>query len=186
MLTKSNKVVMYIISIVTIILGLVTAIPFRTLPVINNCANVLNVEFIVKFIIIPVLALGASVYPNILKYRQIKNRQERSKTVNVLSYLPVLFVIIGLLILLVHTLTFKLYPMSAGAHATLLAICVCYLVFMISVTFAVNKITVSLSKKSNYVFDVIVGASLIIFILLSWRILDSYAVNYGSQPIIKS
>ena len=71
MLTKSNKVVMYIISIVTIILGLVTAIPFRTLPVIKDCANVLNVEFIVKFIVIPLLALGASVYPNIIKYSQI-------------------------------------------------------------------------------------------------------------------
>jgi hypothetical protein len=181
MLTKSNKVVMNIISIVTIILGLVTAIPFRTLPVVKDLANVLNVEFIVKFIVIPVLALGLSVYPNILKYRQIKNRQERSKAVNILSYLPALFVIIGLLILLVHTLTFKLYPMSDGAHATLLAICVCYLVFMVSVTFAVNKVTVSLSRKSNYVFDAIVGASLVIFILLSWRILDSYAVSYGTQ-----
>ena len=86
MLTKSNKVVMNIISIVTIILGLVTAIPFRTLPVVKDLANVLNVEFIVKFIVIPVLALGLSVYPNILKYRQIKNRQERSKAVNILSY----------------------------------------------------------------------------------------------------
>ena len=105
MLTKSNKVVMYIISIVTIILGLVTAIPFRTLPFANKIVNVLNVEFIVKFIVIPVLALGLSVYPNILKYRQIKNRQERSKVANIFSYLPVLSIIIGQLILLVHTLT---------------------------------------------------------------------------------
>mgnify|MGYP003300045178 CR=1 FL=1 len=72
MLTKSNKVVMNIISIVTIILGLVTAIPFRTLPVVKDLANVLNVEFIVKFIIIPVLALGASIYPNLLKYDSFK------------------------------------------------------------------------------------------------------------------
>ena len=36
MLTKSNKVVMYILSIVTIILGLVTAIPFRTLPFLSQ------------------------------------------------------------------------------------------------------------------------------------------------------
>ena len=179
MLTKSNKVVMYIISIVTIILGLVTAIPFRTLPFASNCPNVLNIEFFVKFIMIPEYALGASIFPNILKYKQIKNRQERSKAVNILSYLPVLFVIIGLLILLVHTLTFKLYPMSAGAHAVLLAICVCYLVFMICVAFTVNKVTVSLSRKSNYIFDVIVGASLIIFSLLTWRILDAYASSYG-------
>ena len=57
MLTKSNKVVMYIISIVTIILGLVTAIPFRTLPFASNCPNVLNIEFFVKFIMIPEYAL---------------------------------------------------------------------------------------------------------------------------------
>ena len=179
MLTKSNKVVMYIISIVTIILGLVTAIPFRTLPFASNCAYVLNIEFFVKFIMIPEYALGASIFPNILKYKQIKNRQERSKLANIFSYLPVLVVIVGQLILLVHTLTFKYYPMSAGAHAVLLAICVCYLVFMICVVFAVNKITVSLSRKANYIFDVIVGASLVIFSLLTWRILDAYASSYG-------
>ena len=179
MLTKSNKVVMYILSIVTIILGLVTAIPFRTLPFANNWANVLSVEFLVKFIIIPILALGIVVYPNILKYKQIKAREERSKTVNVLSYLPVLMVIIGLLVLLVHTLTFDKYPMSAGAHAVLLGICTCYLVFMVCALFIVNKITVSLSRKSNYIFDVIVGTSLVIFVLLSWRILDAYAATYG-------
>ena len=44
------------------------------------------------------------------KYKQIKNRQERSKVANIFSYLPVLVVIVGQLILLVHTLTFKLYP----------------------------------------------------------------------------
>lgn len=179
MLTKSNKVVMYIISIVTIILGLVTAIPFRTLPFASNWASVLSVEFLVKFIIVPVLALGAVIYPNILKYKQIKAREERSKIVNVLSYLPVLMVIIGLLILLVHTLTFDKYPMSNGAHATLLGICCCYLVFMICALFAVNKITVSLSRKSNYIFDVIVGASLVVFVLLTWKILDAYAASYG-------
>ena len=103
MLTKSNKVVMYIISIVTIILGLVTAIPFRTLPFASNCPNVLNIEFFVKFIMLPEYALGASIFPNILKYKQIKNRQERSKVANIFSYLPVLSIIIGQLILLVHT-----------------------------------------------------------------------------------
>ena len=179
MLTKSNKVVMYILSIVTIILGLVTAIPFRTLPFLRQYENVLSVEFIVKFIIIPLCALGVCVFPNIMKYKQIKNREERSKVANILSYLPVLVVIVGLLVLVVHTLTFEKYPMSAGAHSTLLAICVCYLVFMICVLFVVNRVTVSLSRKSNYVFDVIVGASLVVFVLLSWRILDSYAASYG-------
>ena len=167
MLTKSNKVVMYILSIVTIILGLVTAIPFRTLPFLRQYENVLSVEFIVKFIIIPLCALGVCVFPNIMKYKQIKNREERSKVANILSYLPVLVVIVGLLVLVVHTLTFEKYPMSAGAHSTLLAICVCYLVFMICVLFVVNRVTVSLSRKSNYVFDVIVGASLVVFVLLS-------------------
>ena len=114
-----------------------------------------------------------------MKYKQIKNREERSKVANILSYLPVLVVIVGLLVLVVHTLTFEKYPMSAGAHSTLLAICVCYLVFMICVLFVVNRVTVSLSRKSNYVFDVIVGASLVVFVLLSWRILDSYAASYG-------
>ena len=179
MLTKSNKVVMYILSILTIILGLVTAIPFRTLPFINTNENVLSVEFLIKFICIPVCVLGASIYPNIVKYKQIKNRVERSKVANVLSYLPILVYIIGLLVLVIHTLTFNLYPMSAGAHATLLAICVCYLVFMICIAFALNKIAMCLPRKSLKLFDVVVGASLVVFALLSWRILDSYAANYG-------
>ena len=179
MLTKSNKVVMYILSIVTIILGLVTAIPFRTLPFASNCENVLGVEFIVKFIIIPILALGLSVYPNIVRFKQIKNRQERSKIVNILSYLPSLVVVVSLLVLVIHTLTFDKYPMTDTAHAVLLAICVCYLALMVCATFSVNKITVCLAKKSNFVFDVIVGASLVVFVLLSWRILNSYAASFG-------
>ena len=179
MLSKMNKVIMYAISIVTIILGLVTAIPFRTLPFAANCENVLNIEFIVKLICIPVAALGLVIYPNYLKYKQIINRQERSKVVNVLSYLPVLVYISSLLVLLVHTLTFKYHPMTAGAHGALLAICVCYLTFVICVIYKVNQLTVSLSRKANYLLDAIVGASLVIFTLLSWRILDSYATSYG-------
>ena len=179
MLSKMNKVIMYAISIVTIILGLVTAIPFRTLPFAANCENVLNIEFIVKLICIPVAALGLVIYPNYIKYKQIINRQERSKVVNVLSYLPVLVYISSLLILLVHTLTFKYHPMTSGAHGALLAICVCYLTFVICVIYKVNLLTVSLSRKANYLLDVIVGASLVIFTLLSWRILDSYATSYG-------
>ena len=104
MLTKANKVVMYILSIVTIILGLVTAIPFRTLPFASECPNILSVEFYVKFLVIPGYALGTCIFPNIVKYKQIKNRLERSKVANIMSYLPILVVIIGQLILLIHLL----------------------------------------------------------------------------------
>ena len=179
MLSKMNKVIMYAISIITIILGIVTAIPFRTLPFAANCEDILKIEFIVKLVCIPVTALLLVIYPNCLKYKQIKNRQERSKVINVLSYLPILIFIASLLILLVHTLTFKYYPMSAGAHGTLLAICVCYLTFVICVIYKINVLSVSLSRKSNYLLDTVVGVSLVIFVLLSWRILDSYASNYG-------
>jgi hypothetical protein len=179
MLSKMNKVIMYAISVITIILGLVTAIPFRTLPFAANCEDILKIEFLVKLICIPVAALLLVIYPNYLKYKQIVNRQERSKVINVLSYLPILVYIVSLLILLVHTLTFKYYPMSAGAHGTLLAICVCYLTFVICAIYKINILSVSLSRKSNYLLDTVVGVSLVIFVLLSWRILDSYANSYG-------
>ena len=179
MLSKMNKVIMYVIGIITIILGLVTAIPFRTLPFAANCENILKIEFIVKLVCIPVAALLLVIYPNYLKYKQIVNRQERSKVINVLSYLPILIFIACLLTLLVHTLTFKYYPMSSGAHGTLLAICVCYLTLVICVIYKINMLSVSLSRKSNYLLDTVVGVSLVIFVLLSWRILDSYANSYG-------
>ena len=178
MLSKMNKVIMYAISVITIILGLVTAIPFRTLPFAANCEDILKIEFLVKLVCIPVAVLLV-IYPNYLKYKQIVNRQERSKVINVLSYLPILIFISSLLILLVHTLTFKYYPMSAGAHGTLLSICVCYLTLVICVIYKINLLSVSLSRKSNYLLDTIVGVSLVIFVLLSWRILDSYASSYG-------
>ena len=76
MLSKMNKVIMYAISIITIILGLVTAIPFRTLPFAANCEDILKIEFLVKLICIPVAALLLVIYPNYLKYKQIVKNGE--------------------------------------------------------------------------------------------------------------
>lgn len=181
MLTKSQKVVMYIIGCVTIVLGIITCIPFRTLTFINSNANIFVIENVLKFIVFPIVTLGLVVYPNILKYKQINANEERSKTINVLSYLPILVLISSLLVFVLHTLTFKYYPTAVSTHNVLVAMITIYLVMLICAMFCYDKITMMYKKNGNIIIDVITGALLVVFAVLSYSIIRPYCNLYKGE-----
>lgn len=176
MLTKSQKVVMFVISLVTIIMGVITCIPFRTIAAENTCiCSIFKVEAIVKFVVFPLIALAFTLYVNLKKYKQIYNREERSKVVNLLSYLPILVQVASVLVLLVHTLTFKHNPVSEVAHSILLVFGTCYLVAALCAIPLVSKLSVKLSRKKNIILDTSLVAILVCFMLVVWKVLSVYA-----------
>ena len=178
MLTKGQKAWMYVCGTLTIILAIFTFIPFRVLPFLNGGENVYFVEALLKFVIVPVIILGISVYQNIIKYQLIISNRERSKVINVMSYLPLTVYLIGLLLFVFHTLTFDLHPMSDTSFAALLTIIVIYFGLLVLALLNINKIAMTLKANASYAFDAAVFIISITFIILSWRINTTYGDAY--------
>lgn len=178
MLKKSQKALMHLFSIVTILVGIFACIPFRVF-VSGTAVEVFNKETIVKFIILPVIVILLTLYINLKKYKQINKDDERSKVLNIFSYLPIFVLIAGLSILLLHTLTFEYYPMKDVAQSVLLVFATVAFVASLCVLPLVSKLTVKLNKKENLILDVVVFASLVVVVLLTWKVLGEYAkCNY--------
>ena len=88
MLTKGQKIYMYVSALFAMIIGIITFIPFRTLPflcTLDNVVDVVNVEMIIKLIVFPIVVIALSAYANIKKYQEIEDGLDRSKVVNVMS-----------------------------------------------------------------------------------------------------
>lgn len=179
MLTKFQKLVMYVISIVTIVISIITCIPFRTLVFLKDVEGLFVIENIIKFIAFPIVMLGLVVYPNILKYKEIKARDVRSTVVNTLSYLPLFVYTIAVLILGLHTLSFNLIPMEESSHSILIVLSVCYLAFVLFATSFINRVTMNFYKMGNALIDVFTVLVFAMFILLSYRVCSTYQSSYG-------
>ncbi len=93
--TRSQKFLMFCIGFLTLVLGAVMLVPFKS---ICKADNMLLIEAISKLIVIPILIILLSIYPNKLKYIQVKGYREQSRIVSVLSYFPA-FVYLGSLII---------------------------------------------------------------------------------------
>lgn len=85
MLTKGQKFWMVFIAILSLLLGLVVLVPFKS---ISSSANIFTLEMVIKLVAIPLIILLISVFPNKLKYIQVKGYREQSRIVSVISYFP--------------------------------------------------------------------------------------------------
>lgn len=68
MLSKGQKVYMYISAILSMLIGIVVFVPFRTLPFLCNMENVetiMKAEMLIKFAILPVVIIALSIYANV-------------------------------------------------------------------------------------------------------------------------
>lgn len=175
MLSKAQKVVMYIIGFTAIVIGILTCIPFRVIAGNASVENIYLVEATIKLIGFPFLAILLVIIPNRLKYHQIYDYEERSKVVNVFCYLPIVIVISSLLVLSLHTLTFEQYPTSNVGHSIMLVVFACYLVLLCLLLPLLMRLTMKLSRKYNYLLDLVVLLILVVTVLLTWRILKIYA-----------
>ena len=93
--TRSQKFLMFCIGFFALVLGAIMLVPFKS---VYKDDSILLIEAISKLVVIPILIILLSIYPNKLKYIQVKGYREQSRIVSVLSYFPA-FVYLGSLII---------------------------------------------------------------------------------------
>ena len=172
MLSKAQKIILYLSAIAALLLGVILIVPFRTIPGLTKelAFAVLIVEIVVKAAL-AIPFLGLSVYPMILKYRQIAGKFERSRVVNVMSYLPVAIYTAGLLILNINILAYPLSDLSPALWTLSFTVQLFDLAFIIVGFVLLPKFLMRLNRKLTIFFDVAIGlimcATLIITIILT-------------------
>lgn len=83
--TKGQKFWMAFFAVIALLLGLVVLVPFKS---IFAASNIFQLEMLVKLVAIPVIILLISIFPNKLKYIQVKGYREQSRIVSIISYFP--------------------------------------------------------------------------------------------------
>lgn len=183
MLSKGQKVLMFILGIVGLIIGVIVAIPFRSIPKLNEVENIFKIEIILK-VILGVVAIALVVYPLIKKYRLIYNYRENSKIVIVMSYFPMMIYVICSIVNVLHLLCFD-YT-SVGLHSAIfekmlgifIAELLAYMVFVIYAILKTYQPMMKFNQKGNMILDVIIFAFVVSFIILNWRVGTVYSQNY--------
>ena len=161
MLSKGQKVLMFILGIVGLIIGVIVAIPFRSIPKLNEVENIFKIEIILK-VILGVVAIALVVYPLIKKYRLIYNYRENSKIVIVMSYFPMMIYVICSIVNVLHLLCFD-YT-SVGLHSAIsekmlgifIAELLAYMVFVIYAILKTYQPMMKFNQKGNMILDVII------------------------------
>ena len=184
MLSKAQKNWMIAIGIVSLVLGLIVALPFRSIPGLNNGENIFVVESVLK-LILGVVAILLAIYPAIKKYQQLYNYREVSKLTLVMAYFPIVIYIIATIINIIQTLSFDY--VSAGVGSVLsekmlgvvVSALVAYFVFAVYALLRAYKIMMRFDMKDNIILDVVIFLFIVCFILLEWRINAVYGKSYG-------
>lgn len=184
MLSKAQKNWMIAIGIVSLVLGLIVALPFRSIPGLNNGENIFVVESVLK-LILGVVAILLAIYPAIKKYQQLYNYREVSKLTLVMAYFPIVIYIIATIINIIQTLSFDY--VSAGVGSVLsekmlgvvVSALVAYFVFAVYALLRAYKIMMRFDMKDNIILDVVIFLFIVCFTLLEWRINVVYGKAYG-------
>lgn len=183
MLSKGQKVLMFILGIVGLIIGVIVAVPFRSIPKLNEIENIFKVEIVLK-IILGVVAVAIAIYPLIKKYRLIYNYRENSKIVIVMSYFPMMIYIMGSIINVLHLACFDYTSVGlySGISEKILGIFIAELIacmiFVVYATLRMYKPIMKMNQKGNIILDAIIFAFVLVFIILNWRVGTTYSQNY--------
>lgn len=184
MLTKGQKITMYVSAILAMIVGIITFIPFRTLPFFDAASNVDNIiltEIIIKVVAFPIIMIALSIYANILKYEEIADGLDRSKAVNVMSYFPIISYLIAIIVFIVHTIAYSPVPFGFNLWAVVIILLVLYLAFLVMAVHLLPNVVIRLDKVGTICLDVAIGVITICFALVAWRISSSYANMFGLE-----
>lgn len=156
MLSKAQKVILYMSAVLTLLLGLVIIVPFRTIPgiTVELGTTMVTIELVVKGILL-VAILGLSIYPNILKYRFINNRLERSKVANVMGYFPMAVYLASMFALNINTLSFSQEPLGFPMWSMLFILFVFDFMFVVVGFNFLPKLLVKLNKAMTLVLDIV-------------------------------
>lgn len=177
MLSKGQKVYMYISAILSMLIGIVVFVPFRTLPFLCNMENVetiMKAEMLIKFAILPVVIIALSIYANVKKYRDIQECLDRSKVVNVMSYFPIVSYLCAILVFVIHTLAYSCEPLGFGPWAVIMVLLILYLAFLVVGFHCFSNLLFKLNITTTIILDCVILAVTACFVIVAWRV----DVNY--------
>lgn len=183
MLSKGQKNSMFIIGLVSLINGLIVAIPFRSVPGLNNIENIFQIEVSLK-IALGVLAILLAIYPLSKKYQLIYNYRENSKITTVLSYFPMMVYVICSIVNVLHLISFDYSSVGLESIISIkflgifIAELVAYFFFAIYAILKLYKPMTELNKNGNLVLDIIIAIFVITFCVLNWQVGKAYSSNY--------
>lgn len=184
MLTKGQKIYMYVSALVAMVIGIITFIPFRTLPFLcnlNNVENVINAEIWIKVLILPLVVFALSAYANVKKYQEIEDGLDRSKVINVLSYFPIVSYLVGILVFIIHTLTYSYLPLGFNLWAVVVVLLVLYVLFVIFAFHIFPNVVIKLDRLGTLLMDISVVVITVCFALVAWRVNASYYAAFGME-----
>lgn len=179
MLTKNQKICMFLCFIGAMLLAIVTFIPFRTLPFLGDTETTILVEVILKSIVFPILAILLALYPNILKYRILRDHDNRSNVVNIMSYYPVITYLIGLIGFIIHTVIYSQYVLGNVMFGIIIALLIVYILILIISMANATKILTRFYVLETILLDSAIGIMIICFSIVAWSINKGYYNSFN-------
>lgn len=184
MLTKGQKIYMYISAILGMLIGAFVLVPFRTLPGLftaENAENLMKVELWIKCVILPLVVVGLSVFANVKKYQELNDCLDRSKVVNVMSYFPMASYLCGLLVFAIHTLAYSPNLLGFNAWAIIVILLVLYLTFIVVGFHVFSNVLFRLDVVGTGILDAVVGTIVVCFAFITWRISADYFQEFSNE-----
>lgn len=177
MLTKGKLTAYRLLMVISMIIGVIVAVPFRALPFFDGVKNLFLIEELIKYLICPAIILGITCYGWINKYSET----ERNKATTIFSYLPMVVYLIGILLFMLYTLTFELSKIGTLTRLLLVLSAGGYLCTVIFVAFNLNKISTYLNKLGNIAVDAVFWIIIGLQVFLSYRLVDHYNVAFAKD-----
>ncbi len=184
MLTKGQKIYMYISAILGMLIGIFVLIPFRTLPGLftaENAENFMEIELWIKCVILPIIVIALSVFANVKKYQELNDCLDRSKVVNVMSYFPMANYLCGLLVFVILTLIYSNSLLGFNAWAVIVILLVLYLTFIVVGFHILSNALFRLDVVGTTILDVVVVAIVACFAFITWRVNVDYFQEYAHE-----
>lgn len=188
MLSKKQKFFMSFLGLISLLMAVVVAAPFRSIPGLNKIENILAIEIWVKLGLAG-LALLLALYPSLKKYALIRRCRENSKTVIMMAYYPLIVYVLGSIVNIIYTLSFDYTAvgmacaLSEKVLGLVVAILAVYFVFAIYCIVRVHEIVLRLEKVGNIIFDCFALVIFACFVVLTWRV--NYAYNNAYHLVDK-
>ena len=176
--TRSQKFIMFCIGFLALLLGAVVLVPFKS---IYKGDNILLIEAVSKLIVIPIIIILLSIYPNKLKYIQVKGYREQSRIVSVLSYFPCVVYLGSLIIESLYLLTQGYVlngaaPMGLASWNLWFVALLVALVLIICAYSVLPKYEMQLNVSEHVILDVCIFIVVLCFGFMHYIILN--ATNY--------
>ena len=173
--TKGQKCRMFFIGLCALLLGLVVLVPFKAVFSFNK---ILIVETIVKVILIPVLMILLSIFPNRLKYEQVKGYRNQSKIVSVLSYFPTFVYLVTIIIESLYLLI-QGYILNGGSpigvtpwNLWFVALIIFFIAIVAFFAF-LPRFEMQLDVREHVIFDLVIIVIIVCFAVLFNLLLSS-------------